>query len=215
MKDLLDLFRKDLLQNLNCHHIGTIESFDAENQLATATVNYTQTYFNYDEALAVYKPVAVNYPVLVDCPVICLGGGNSSLTFPIQKGDECVVLFNDRDLDNWYNGGPGSQVATPRLHSFSDGIILVGIRSNANRLQNYDTSRAVLQNGNVLVGVGPAKVKIGNGTSTLFSLLSQLVTAIQNLKIDVAGVGPSQGTVDSTSITQLTTIASELGGLLE
>jgi hypothetical protein len=215
MKDLLDAFRTDLLRNLNCHHVGTVQSFDSEDQLATATINYTKTFFQYNQSTGSYSSYTEDYPVLIDCPVVVLGGGSASLTFPIQQGDECLVLFNDRDLDNWFNGGPGAQVATPRLHSFSDGIIIVGLRSSANTLDNYDTTRAVLQNGTTMVGVGPSKVKISNDTTTLNTLLGDLITAIKDLSIDVAGVGTAVGTVDATSVTVLTALATQIGGLLE
>lgn len=133
--DLLDLVKRDIFLSLNCHAIGTIQSFDSDKQTAQATINYKKTYF--DSELGSYKPVLVDYPQLIDCPVVVLGGGSGALTFPIAEGDECLVLFNDRDLDNWFGGSSGSAVATPRLHSFSDGLILVGVRSLANVIPSY------------------------------------------------------------------------------
>lgn len=147
MKDLLDLFKKNLLLNLNCHHIGTVKLFDPVTQTASATVNYQKTFFNFNATTGTYDPVLVPYPVLLDCPVICLGGGDGVLTFPIEPGDECLVFFNDRDLDNWFQGGgSGGAVSTPRLHSFSDGLILVGVRSLANVVPGYNPTGAEFRN---------------------------------------------------------------------
>ena len=94
LKDLLDLLKKDILLSLNAHHIGTIQSFNSAKQTATATINYPKTYYQLNSLSGLYNPVLVNYPLLVDCPLICLGGGTAALTFPIQSGDECLVLFN-------------------------------------------------------------------------------------------------------------------------
>jgi hypothetical protein len=66
---------------MNCHAIATIQSFDPTKQTASATVNYKKTYFKPDTA-GVYRPVLVDYPQLIDCPVIFLGGGVLSPDLP-------------------------------------------------------------------------------------------------------------------------------------
>jgi len=198
LKDLLDLLKKDMFLNLNSHHLATIQSFDPLKQTATATINYKQTYFQKNLFSGVYEPVLVDYPVLLDCPVICLGGGLGSLTFPITTGDECLVMFNDRDIDNWFKGSSNSGVATPRLHSFSDGIIIVGVRSLANVLVDYDSDAVALNYaGNkvrlyedsfkvdLISGVSLeidaiGKLKITNLNGEFVAMLVQLFTDIQN-----------------------------------
>ena len=181
LKDILDSHKKSIYLNLNCHHIASIQSFNPVLQTATATLNYPKTIFVRNDATGNYDAQNVSYPTMIDCPVICLGGGNGSLTFPIEQGDECLVLFNDRSLDNWFNGGSGSPLNSPRLHSFSDGIILVGLRSKANSLENYDSARVVLQNGTTLVGVGASLIKIANAGTTLNTQLQNLITEIKSL----------------------------------
>lgn len=137
LKDLLDLFRRDILLNFNCHAVGTVQSFDPVKQIASVTINYKKTFFVADSQ-GVYQPKLVDYPLLLDAPVIFLGGGGTALTFPVAQGDECLVFFNDRDIDTWFNGSSGSAVNTPRLHSFADGLILVGPRSLANVVTEFD-----------------------------------------------------------------------------
>lgn len=146
LKDLLDQYSKNINLNFACHHIGTIQSFNPVKQTATATINYQKTYFRPD-ATGVFQPVLVAYPILADCPVIFLGGGGFSLTFPVAEGDECLILFNDRDLDVWFQGGgANAAVATPRLHSISDGIVLAGIRSLANTIDDFNSDAVELRN---------------------------------------------------------------------
>ena len=228
LKDLLDLLKKDIMLSLNAHHIGTIESFNSAKQTATATLNYPKTYYQLNAESGLYDPVLVDYPLLVDCPVICFGGGTTALTFPIQQGDECLILFNDRAIDNWFSGGAGAALSSSRLHSFSDGLILVGVRSLGNVLQNYDATRAVLRNGTTLVGVGPSLIRIANNSTTLKTLLQNLITNIQNLvsataAITVTGVtsgsgasGPPANVAAINAVaTQLTTTTNQIAGLLE
>lgn len=176
--DLLDLHRKATLLDLNCHHTGTIVSFDSTKQTASVTINYKKTNFTFNETTGVYDPVLENYPIIGEAPVICLGGGVAALTFPIQAGDECLVIFNDRDMDNWFVSGSASPNGTARLHSFADAIVLVGLRSLGNSLTNYDATRAVLKNGTAEVGVGPSLIKIANEMQTLKTVLEGLTAKI-------------------------------------
>ncbi len=196
LQDVLNLLKKDIFLNFNCHHLGTIQSFNSTVQTATATINYKKTYSQPD-LTGVYQSVLVDYPVLIDCPVMCLGGGLGSLTFPISQGDECLVLFNDRDIDNWFSGNLNGSVATPRLHSFSDAIIIVGVRSMANVILDYDDDAAVLRYGlnkvsineerfkaELISGVtleisADGKLKITNLTGEFVATLVQLMTDIQ------------------------------------
>lgn len=227
LKDLLDLLKKDVLLSLNAHHVGTIQSFNSAKQTATATINYPKTYYQLNSVTGLYNPVLVNYPLLVDCPVICLGGGTAALTFPIQSGDECLVFFNDRAIDNWFSGGAGAALSSQRLHSFSDGLILVGLRSLGKVLTNYDATRAVLRNGTTLVGVGPSLVKIANQQTTLNTLLQSLISNVQSLVSAASAItvtcaapgNPSSPPINSAAISavanQLTATANQIAGLLE
>lgn len=189
-----DLVRKDILINLNCMHLGTIQSFDPVKQLATVTINYKRTF--YEPVNGLYKPKTVAYPVLTDRPVVILGGGNGYTTYPIEKGDECLVLFNDRDINNWYAGSNTSPVATARLHSFSDGFVLVGVKSKANVLEDYNADepefrtkdgsvkavlkddRAQLQAGaaNTLAITDAGKLKVQNTTGEFVTALIQALS---------------------------------------
>lgn len=221
LKDVLDQLKKNIFLSLNCHHIGTIQSFDAVKQTATVTINYKKTINQLDVKTGVYAPVLRDYPVCVDSPVIVLGGGTTALTFPIQQGDECLVLFNDRDMDNWFSGIMNTGVNSVRQHSFADSIVLVGLRSMPNVLSDYDTTRAVLRNGTTVVGVGATLIKIANAVTSLGAQLQDLITAIENLVVNpgTMNVGGTPvtgtGTVSSTVAPTLSTISTELGGLLE
>lgn len=244
LRDALDYIKKELKLELNCHHIGTIKAFNPLVQTAVVSINYVKTFLQLEDT-GLTSVTTQSYPILLDCPVICLGGGLASLTFPILPGDECLLLFNDRDFDNWYNGSSSSAPATPRLHAFSDAIALVGVRSLANSLPDYDPLRAVLKCGDALVGVGGGGgtlIKVANSAFSLGGLLQDLSTQLENLTtqlqalttaiaaITVTGVSsggavsgvPANaaafvtiGTNIGTIQTSITLIATELSGLLE
>lgn len=212
LADLLALFKKNIFLEFNSHHLATIQSFNSSLQTATATVNYKKTFFELNQQTQTYQPVLVDYPLLVDCPVICLGGGTGSLTFPIAQGDECLVFFNDRDIDNWFAGSSGGPVATPRLHSFSDGIILVGVRSKGKVLSTYDTARSVLRNKDAFVGISQTKIRVANATQNLNTILQNIMTQLETLANTVAINGSP---LNPSVATQLSTLATDLGNLLD
>lgn len=213
LSDLLNLLKREIMLELSCHHIGTVQSVNLTNQQLVATVNYTRTFFKLNENTGLYSATQLNYPTVIDCPFVVLGGGTANLTFPIAAGDECLLLFNDRDMDNWFQGGTNAACATPRAHSFSDAVALVGINSLANVVQSYDAARAVLRNGTTGVGVSSTKVKIFNQTTTLNTLLQSLITQIK--AITTLNSDSTTGAVSVASQTQLANIATQIGGLLE
>ena len=163
LKTLLENFRHDLLKNLNCVKVGQIKSYSAggANQIPTATVLIAQQQVTSIDVKTGVRTLA-EYPLLVNVPVYFPGGGGVNLTFPVSAGDECLVLFNDRQLENWIESGPGQAPTLPNLHNLSDGICLVGIRSNPRALSDISTTVAQLRtdDGTVHIDVGPSLVTV-------------------------------------------------------
>lgn len=71
----------------------------------------------------------VQLPLLLDCPVQFAGGGGYTLTFPLQLGDECLVIFSSRCLDGWWQSGGIQAQVELRMHDLSDGFCIPGISS--------------------------------------------------------------------------------------
>lgn len=214
--DLLAIHKKDIMLSVNCHAVAKVQSFDPISQTITATINYQKTYFQRNSQGS-SLPTQIDYPLLVDVPIYTPGGGDAYLTMPIQQGDDCIILFNDRNLDNWLHSGQKGPVATFRMHSFSDGMALIGIKNFHAPIQNYDPNRAVLRkgpNGETGVGVGDDKVKIYNTDTTLNTLLQDLIAAIKGITTSNAVVG-SPCTISPASQMALANIATEIEGLLE
>lgn len=96
-------------------------------------------------------------PLLQGVPVFTLGGGGFTVTFPINAGDECVVVFSDDPLDIWLqNGDTRNAPISQRRHSLSDGIAFVGIRATPRGLSPYSTNGMELRSddGNTRIGLG-------------------------------------------------------------
>jgi hypothetical protein len=227
LADLLSMWKKDIFLSLNCHAIATVQAFDAATQKVTATMNYKKVYIR-PNGDGIYGEVEAPYPLLIDCPLIVLQGGSAALTMPISQGDKCLILFNDRDIDNWIHSGEILAPATERLHAFSDGIALVGLNPFSRPIADWDTTRAVLRNGNAMVGVGSEKLKLSNELYTLNGLLQELITEVKSLATQAAAITvlgvtsgasasgvPANAAAFTTIFGQLTTTATKIGALLE
>lgn len=217
LSTVLNNLKTEIFLTLNCHALATVQSFTQNANglfVITARMNYNKTYYEL-QTNGSYAVRTVEYPLLVDCPAITLGGGSTALTFPIVVGDQCLIFFNDRDINNWFAGANSGPVATARMHSFADGIALVGFQ----KVAAYDSAHALLSNGNAQVGIpattsgaAAAKVRIANSDTSLYVLLNSLITTIQDLAIVVAG---TSGTVSPTSVAELNSVNTSLQGLLE
>ena len=213
LKDVLDLHKKDVMLSMNCHAIGEIQSFDSSKQTCVVKISYCKTFYDRDSS-GKYVPRYVDYPVLVDCPTVVLSGGLAGLSMPIKQGDSCLVLFCDRDIDNWFNGAKSGPPASNRLHSISDGVALVGLRSPANKIPNYDADNPTLYNEGTRVKVKTGKVEIANDSDKLGLLLADLIDAINSITTTNCVVG-SPVAISPASQASISSVKAKLQGLLE
>jgi len=204
LKALLDLHKKDIMQSLNCHAIGIIEGFDSSFQTAKIKIAYKKT----------INGVLVEYPILTECPVVILSGDKARLTFPIAVGDECVVLFNDRDIDNWYSSGQVQGLASFRLHNFTDALALVGVRSKLRKLTTYDMLRVTLQNDQALVAVSTGKIRIKNANRDLKQVLDGMIDKLADLQTALSTfAGSLSGSIDPAVIAAGAALSANLTSL--
>ena len=126
--------KTEIFAGFTCHQVGKIESINPAGPVATVSLLIQRVVFNLEQGIGAglqLTPTIVDYPVLVDVPVFVLSGGGAVITCPVESGDDCLVLFNDRDIDNWFATGAPAQPLTARMHHLSDGLALVGWRSEA------------------------------------------------------------------------------------
>ena len=120
------------LATINCCLPGTVVSFDASVQ--TASVQPTVR-----KRIRTEKGVReMDYPLLENVPVLMIGGGDYALTFPVRKGDECIVLFSDSCIDAWWQSGGVQGQIVARQHDLSDGFAIVGFRSKPRAIQGMN-----------------------------------------------------------------------------
>ncbi len=66
----------------------------------------------------------VNLPILVNVPVAFPSCAAFEIELPITIGDECLVLFSDLSIDNFWLKGNVQNPVEVRRHDLSDGIAI-------------------------------------------------------------------------------------------
>ena len=203
---VLQLLKKEVMLETNCHAVGKIQSFDPTKQTCSVKINYKKTFLRRDEQSGLYKKELKDYPLLVDCPTIVNKGDNGSagITIPIKKGDSCLVLFNDRDMDNWFSGNNNGPVNTNRLHSISDGIALVGVSSLSETLSEYDNEAVTLFYGETTIKIKDGEILMENGNVT---------AKITEDLMSISGGGTTV-TMNSGGKVEISNSAGSLNGIL-
>jgi hypothetical protein len=147
-------------------------------------------------------------PVISGVPVVFPSTGEFQLSFPIKKGDGCLIIFSERDISNWVAKGTDSEPAEPSKYDLSDAIAIPGLFSPAITTLEYDEENVVMKfidilltmknNGEFTIvnkegtfkGGKDGKFAIGNSSAELLDVLSEL---LNTLKTEVAGPYPLAG----------------------
>jgi hypothetical protein len=147
---------------------GIVKSFDIATNLACVQPALR---------MKVVIPSGVRYidpPIIENVPV-CLPHSRSAglyITVPVLAGDECMLIFSQRAIDNFIEFG-GLQnfdtpkpfdpsVTSPRHHDMTDAVCIPGIITMANLLPNWSQAAIEIRSkdGSVNVSVSSAGINI-------------------------------------------------------
>lgn len=106
---------------LNCMRIGIVQAFYPEDLTVDVQIANKRTLnLNKDGTQNVR-----DFPLIRAKVVYC----SPFMTYPISQGDECVILFSDREIESWFINGDVNPEGYPRMHALTDCVALFGIRS--------------------------------------------------------------------------------------
>lgn len=149
LTEVLQNWFTNFSDSCNCIKIGKITFVNTQNQ--TVNVQILHKRINQNNLV---KRELRDYPVLQGVPFVVLGGGNSYLSFPISVGDNCLLLFNDYEIDRWWDTGENLPANFDRKHDISDAFALVGVHSMADLIQGYSNYVHLKYSDNSSITVG-------------------------------------------------------------
>jgi len=157
--------------NLRVACPGIVVSFDAAKQTVVVQVAIKEKILIEGESRS------VKIPRLFDVPICTPEAGGYALTFPIQAGDECLVVFSDTCFDSWYqSGGEENEPISIRRHDLSDAMAIMGIKSQPRVLSGYSTNSVQLRN------------DAGNHYAEISASALNLVFGATKVVVDDAGI---------------------------
>lgn len=105
---------------------ATVQSYDLATQRATVQAGVQ---------LQLLDGTTISEPVFADVPVAWPSAGGYSIHAPLSPGDEVLVVFAERSIDEWLAAGGYNRVANDtRRFSAQDAIAIPGLRSAPNAL---------------------------------------------------------------------------------
>ncbi len=215
LAEVLDLVGKRSNARIRTTLPARISSFDKDTQ--TATVVLAVQSYRWDVDLE--EPVAYQPEPIARCPVYFPTGGGYTLRFPLEKGDDCLVLVAERSIDEWAATGEATNIPRDlRRFDLSDAIVLPGLHPTARAVADFDDDKLRLgkedasgmveidDNGDVVV-TGSSSVKLGSSSASQAVLkgdawMSEFLTAFNAH----THPDPSSGTTGtpSTPLTEAT-----------
>lgn len=171
---LSELIRQVINFELTEMHVcmpGKIESYNAGDNTATVKPTLSRRFRGATEP--------IEYPVIAKVPIVQPRTAKARINFPIEKGDLCLLIFADRNIENWLQsrGNEPKEVNDLRRHNLSDAFAILG--GYPLELPAPPKFPGAL---NIEIEQG-VKVAITNGTVELLDLIDQTLTAIQSLTV--------------------------------
>lgn len=196
MSQALESWFRNFSETFNCIKIGRVEGVDTTNQTVDVQILHKRVDINKN------KRELKDYALLKQVPFIVLGGGNSNLTFPISKGDNCLLMFCDYEIDRWWDTGESLPANFERKHDISDAFAIIGIHSMVDLLQGYSQYVKLKYSDSSYVEIGES-VDINNEQTNVSG------------KLDVTGdiTGSAKATAELHSTHGATGTFTNVGGV--
>ena len=158
-------------------------------------------------------------PVIKNCVVAMprSAGLGLSVTIPIQIGDEGMLHFAERSIDNWIDKGgvqPPLEIDEPRSHDLTDAVFVVGVINKPTPIANYshDAIEVRDENGGKAISVSRARVQMRAGGESITMAGDGNITIIGNIM--QTGEQTVSGDITSSATIQGSTVINDAGDSL-
>lgn len=156
--------------DMNCMRIATVEEVHYEDLTVTVKLLNKKTLGqNPDGTLNVTDYALIRAKICYCCPFI---------TFPISVGDDCVLLFSDREIESWFINGDAQPVNYQRMHDLTDAFAIFGIRSIPKMIKLTDAEKNGVFISNLHAKNGASGSIIDSDGKTLATVIDGIITEI-------------------------------------
>lgn len=129
LSDWLAFCVKQVIKDLFICLPGIVQSYNAESKRAVILPAVKQV---------MTDGKIVNYPTLFDVPVMFPSGGGFSITTPLTQGDAVLVIFSQRDIEDFKGSYKNTTPRQDQICGLKDGIALAGFGELSTNLATSD-----------------------------------------------------------------------------
>jgi len=127
----------EMMKDVATSTVGHILAFDPSTQLAQVQIGILRKDING----VTFEPAPI-----VEVPVYFAGGSEWFVEHQIDPLDEGVVMFSQRCIDGWVTNGGVATNPIDRFHDFQDAMFLPGMRSQPNKINDFQNDGIRLRN---------------------------------------------------------------------
>lgn len=142
------------------------------------------------------------YPVIYNAPVLFPSGsgGKAAVTFPIQSGDGCLIVFSDESISGYLAGRATPD--DPRKHSMNDAIVIPGLYSGGVTSEASNPSETCLTCKGSIARMDTSHfiLELASGTTVTIDGSQFTVSIANGTTFSIAG-GISGNFADGTDLT--------------
>lgn len=170
--------------NLRCCIPGVIQQYDPKTNTASIQPAIREEIVNEDNTVQY-----MNLPILVNVPIIFPSCSIGSIKMLLKQGDECLVLFSDLSIDNFWKYANVQNPIEVRRHDLSDGIAIPCVLSQPNTKPFNGTGMEITsEDSKISITKDGITFSDKNGTITL----EQMIKLLSHVHQDSTGKLTSQ-----------------------
>lgn len=177
LDDLISRYIDNSLIDTHTALPGVIDSFDPETQIAKVQPLIKRVLIDNIEK---------DLPVLINVPVVFQRAGGFNITFPVQQGDECLILFSERAIDTWLQSGGIQKPLDRRKHDLTDAIALLGLYNQTNVISDFNNSDLVLrsEDNSTKITISSDSIIIDSALETTINTTNANINASSSINVN-------------------------------
>lgn len=171
--------------NLRCCIPGVIQQYDPKTNTASIQPAIREEIVNEDNTVQY-----MNLPILVNVPIIFPSCSIGSIKMLLKQGDECLVLFSDLSIDNFWKYANVQNPIEVRRHDLSDGIAIPCVLSQPNTKQ-FNGTGIEITSGDSKIEIGKDEITFKNSYGSV--TLTQIIRIMNHIHTAPAMGGKTSG----------------------
>ena len=171
--------------NLRCCIPGVIQQYDPKTNTASIQPAIREEIVNEDNTVQY-----MNLPILVNVPMVFPSCSVGSIKMLLKQGDECLVLFSDLSIDNFWKYANVQNPIEVRRHDLSDGIAIPCVLSQPNTKQ-FNGTGIEITSGNSKISITKDEITFKNSYGNV--TLTQIIRIMDHIHTAPAMGGKTSG----------------------